>query len=49
MKCPHCNYEDGWSGELLGTVNGKTDRSTPHRLNCSEQTLVVAITAPTQL
>lgn len=22
MKCPHCNYEHGWSGELGETVNG---------------------------
>jgi hypothetical protein len=23
MKCPHCEYEDGWSGKLLSVVNGE--------------------------
>lgn len=23
MKCPHCNYEHGWSGELMECVIGK--------------------------
>jgi hypothetical protein len=23
MKCPHCDYEAGWSGEILDNVEGK--------------------------
>lgn len=22
MICPHCNYEHGWSGEILANVEG---------------------------
>lgn len=22
MKCPYCNYEDGWSNEVMETVKG---------------------------
>lgn len=22
MKCPHCNYEDGWSSELCNAIEG---------------------------
>lgn len=23
MKCPHCEYEDGWSGEKLEIIEGE--------------------------
>lgn len=23
MKCPHCGYEHGWSGESLNKIQGK--------------------------
>lgn len=23
MKCPHCNYEHGWSGEHLDMIDGQ--------------------------